>query len=87
MAIFACCREIHKLKVHCKCVEATNSAEAEKKIKSIEDKEKNKPDDIREHPVLGTTYRLKILELGDRGEKRTVSRQELAAKINQDQHV
>ena len=43
MAVFACCREIHKLKVHCKCVEAINKTEAEQKLKAIEDKEKNKP--------------------------------------------
>ena len=36
--------------------------------------------DIREHPVLGPTYRLKILEQGDRGEKRNVSRQILTTK-------
>ena len=36
--------------------------------------------DIREHPVLGTTYRLKIVEMGDRGEKRNASRQILTTK-------
>ena len=43
-------------------------------------KSRSAPDDIREHPVLGTTYRLKIVELGDRGEKRTVSRQSLTTE-------
>ena len=36
-------------------------------------KAKSAPEDIREHPVLGTTYRLKIIELGDRGEKKSVA--------------
>ena len=31
-------------------------------------KTKSAPEEIREHPALGTTYRLNILELGDRGE-------------------
>ena len=34
-------------------------------------KEKSAAEDVREHPVLGMTYRLKILEMGDRGEKNT----------------
>ena len=39
-------------------------------------KTKSAPDDIREHPVLGTTYRLKFLELGDRGEMSTLQTQD-----------
>ena len=34
-------------------------------------KEKIAPEDCREHPVLGTTYRVKILSMGDRFEKLT----------------
>ena len=32
-------------------------------------KEKIAQEDCREHPVLGTTYRVKILSMGDRGRK------------------
>ena len=48
-------------------------------------KTKSAPDDIREHPVLGTTYRLKILELGDRGEKRNVARHILSGQSKEKQ--
>ena len=44
-------------------------------------KEKIAQEDCREHPVLGTTYRAKILSMGDRGEKLTRARQVLSAKV------
>ena len=43
-------------------------------------KEKIAQEDCREHLILGTTYRVKILSMGDRGEKLTRARQVLTER-------
>ena len=42
--------------------------------------EKSLPEDIRVDPIMGLTYRVKIMEMGQKGEKRHVARQAFSAR-------